>query len=87
VELFIFDRLVTSIQHLFGIRMHHDAAPDIGKRSAFSRPMRPPCKIGSFSKGATLTTMPHGRVFLPEKLNLKSAKTVKPYVTSAWICS
>jgi hypothetical protein len=22
---------------------------------------------------------------IPEKLNLKSAKTVKPYVTSAWI--
>jgi hypothetical protein len=38
------------IQYLFGIRIHHDAGPDIGKRSAFSRPPR---RIGGFCVGAT----------------------------------
>ena len=30
----------TFLQNLFGIRKHHDAGPDIGKRSAFSRTSR-----------------------------------------------
>ena len=40
--------LETSLQNLFGIRKHHDAGPDIGKRSAFSRPSR---RIGGFCIG------------------------------------
>ena len=48
----------TTLQNLFGIRKHHDAGPDIGKRSAFSRPSR---RIGGFCIGETPQQGAHTR--------------------------
>ena len=36
VALLFFEWVDTSLQLLFGIRKHHDAGPDIGKRAAFN---------------------------------------------------
>ena len=53
-----FEWVETSLQNLFGIRKHHDAGPDIGKRSAFSRPSR---RIGGFCIGETPQQGAHTR--------------------------
>ena len=68
---FFFEWVETSLQNLFGIRKHHDAGPDIGKRAAFSRPSR---RIGGFCFGRT----PQLGSSTPERFNTTPQTSDQP---------
>jgi hypothetical protein len=51
---YFFDMFVTTFQHLFGIRMHHSAAPDIKKCRHFPGPSASLLFYLSFVRDLTL---------------------------------